>query len=101
MHAYYAELVDAYPIVSLEDPLDEADWAGFAAMTAAIGDKVQIVGDDIFVTNPSQLARGIAERHGQLAAGQAQPDRLAHRDPRRGRPGPPQRLHLHGQPPVR
>ena len=61
MHAYYADLVDSYPIVSLEDPLDEADWAGFAAMTAALGEKVQIVGDDIFVTNPTQLSRGIEE----------------------------------------
>jgi enolase len=59
---YYADLVGAYPIVSLEDPLDEADWAGFAALTAALGDGVQVVGDDIFVTNPVQLARGITEK---------------------------------------
>ncbi len=59
--AYYAELVSAYPLVSIEDPLAEDDWAGWAALTAAIGDRVQIVGDDLFVTNPERLERGIAE----------------------------------------
>ncbi|MGO1165936.1 MAG: phosphopyruvate hydratase [Janibacter sp.] len=61
MVAYYAELVDAYPIVSLEDPLDEADWAGWQEMTAQLGDRVQLVGDDLFVTNPERLQRGITE----------------------------------------
>ena len=55
----WAGLVGNYPIVSLEDPMDEEDWDGFAALTAHIGDKVQIVGDDLFVTNPVRLARGI------------------------------------------
>lgn len=59
---YYAELVDAYPLVSIEDPLNEDDWAGWAAMTDRLGEKVQLVGDDLFVTNPERLARGIAER---------------------------------------
>jgi enolase len=59
--AYYAELVSAYPLVSIEDPLAEDDWAGWAALTADIGDRVQIVGDDLFVTNPERLERGIAE----------------------------------------
>ena len=59
--AYYAELLAAYPIVSIEDPLSEDDWDGWIAMTAAVGDRVQIVGDDLFVTNPERLARGIAE----------------------------------------
>jgi enolase len=59
--AYYAELVSAYPLVSIEDPLAEDDWAGWAALTASIGQRVQIVGDDLFVTNPDRLARGIAE----------------------------------------
>jgi len=58
----YAEWLDAYPIVSLEDPLAEDDWAGWQALTAALGDKVQVVGDDLFVTNPERLRRGIAER---------------------------------------
>jgi len=60
MTAYYADLVAAYPLVSIEDPLDEDDWEGWATMTAELGDKVQIVGDDLFVTNPERLARGIA-----------------------------------------
>jgi enolase len=62
MIAYYAKLAAEYPIVSIEDPLDEEDWAGWGALTAQIGDKVQIVGDDLFVTNPQRLARGIAEK---------------------------------------
>ncbi len=60
MIAYYADLVSAYPLVSIEDPLDEEDWAGWTSMTASLGSKVQIVGDDLFVTNPERLARGIA-----------------------------------------
>jgi enolase len=59
--AYYTGLVDAYPIVSIEDPLAEEDWAGYTAMTASLGSRIQIVGDDLFVTNPARIARGIAE----------------------------------------
>ena len=62
MTSLYAEWLGAYPIVSLEDPLAEEDWAGWTALTAELGDRVQIVGDDIFVTNPDRLRRGIAER---------------------------------------
>jgi enolase len=62
MIAYYSGLVDAYPIVSIEDPLAEEDWAGWKAMTAALGERIQIVGDDLFVTNPERIARGIAEK---------------------------------------
>ena len=62
MIAYYAGLVDAYPIVSIEDPLAEEDWAGWVAMTSALGERIQIVGDDLFVTNPERIARGIAEK---------------------------------------
>ncbi|MGN6245816.1 MAG: phosphopyruvate hydratase [Motilibacteraceae bacterium] len=58
---YYAGLVDAYPLVSIEDPLSEEDWSGWKAMTDALGSRVQIVGDDLFVTNPERLGRGIAE----------------------------------------
>ncbi|MCW2499179.1 MAG: enolase [Frankiales bacterium] len=61
MAAYYADLVASYPIVSIEDPLDESDWDGWAALTAQLGDKVQLVGDDLFVTNPTRLAEGIAK----------------------------------------
>ena len=61
MLAYYSDLVASYPIVSIEDPMNEEDWEGWAAMTAALGDKVQIVGDDLFVTNVERLGRGITE----------------------------------------
>jgi enolase len=56
---YYAELVAAYPLVSIEDPLNEDDWDGWKALTDRLGDAVQIVGDDLFVTNPERLQRGI------------------------------------------
>ena len=56
---YYSELVQSYPLVSIEDPLDEDDWAGWAKLTANLGEKIQIVGDDLFVTNPERLQRGI------------------------------------------
>jgi enolase 1/2/3 len=61
MIAFYQGLVENYPMVSIEDPLSEEDWAGWKAMTVALGNKVQIVGDDLFVTNPIRLGRGIAE----------------------------------------
>lgn len=59
---YYAQLVDSYPIVSIEDPLDEEDWDGWIAITEKLGDRVQIVGDDLFVTNVARLSRGIETR---------------------------------------
>jgi len=59
LSAYYAELLAAYPLVTIEDPLAEDDWEGWAQLTAEIGSKVQIVGDDLFVTNPKRLADGI------------------------------------------
>jgi enolase len=62
--AYYGELVDAYPLVSIEDPLEEEDWDGYVHLTAEIGHKVQIVGDDLFVTNPERLAKGLALKAG-------------------------------------
>ena len=58
----YAQWVRDYPLVSFEDPLAEEDWAGWTAFTAAVGDKVQIVGDDLFVTNPERIRRGIKEQ---------------------------------------
>ncbi|MEP9381715.1 phosphopyruvate hydratase [Nocardioides cheoyonin] len=60
MTAYYEELVSAYPIVSIEDPLDEEDWDGWKTVTDQLGGKIQIVGDDLFVTNVERLSRGIA-----------------------------------------
>jgi enolase 1/2/3 len=61
MIAYYAKLAESYPIVSIEDPLAEDDWAGWSSITAQLGGKLQIVGDDLFVTNPQRITRGIAE----------------------------------------
>jgi enolase len=62
MAAYYRELVDAYPLVSIEDPLAEDDWEGWVALTNQIGERVQLVGDDLFVTNPERIEEGIARR---------------------------------------
>ncbi|MEA4929931.1 MAG: phosphopyruvate hydratase [Candidatus Limiplasma sp.] len=62
--AYWKDLVDKYPIVSIEDALDEEDWEGWKKLTAALGDKVQLVGDDLFVTNTKRLERGIREGSG-------------------------------------
>ena len=62
MIALYQKWIDAFPIVSIEDGLDENDWAGFARQTAAQGGRIQIVGDDIFVTNPEFIARGVKEK---------------------------------------
>ncbi|GAA2961440.1 phosphopyruvate hydratase [Glutamicibacter sp. BW77] len=59
MSDYYAQLVADFPLVSIEDPLDENDWEGWKTLTENIGDKVQLVGDDLFVTNPVRLAQGI------------------------------------------
>ncbi len=62
MTAYYHKLLDDYPIVSIEDPLAEDDWSGWSRLTASVGERIQIVGDDLFVTNPQRIARGIAEK---------------------------------------
>jgi enolase len=64
MIAYYAELLAAYPLVSIEDPLAEDDWAGWTKITSELGSKVQLVGDDLYVTNPERLQRGIDEAAG-------------------------------------
>jgi enolase 1/2/3 len=62
MAAVYQNWLASYPLVSVEDPLAEEDWAGWQSFTATVGDQVQVVGDDIFVTNPERIARGIAEK---------------------------------------
>jgi enolase len=62
MITYYSDLVSNYPLVSIEDPLDEDDWSGWAKLTAELGEKIQIVGDDLFVTNPERLAKGIKSK---------------------------------------
>lgn len=64
MIAYWQDMVKQYPILSIEDALDEDDWSGFKSMTASMGDQLQIVGDDLYVTNPKRLARGIEEAAG-------------------------------------
>ncbi|MFC7403110.1 phosphopyruvate hydratase [Citricoccus sp. GCM10030269] len=64
MIAYYEELAAHYPLVSIEDPLDENDWAGWQQLTSSLGATVQLVGDDLFVTNPERLQRGIDEKSG-------------------------------------
>ena len=61
---YWADIAQKYPVLSLEDPLDEDDWDGFTNLTDRLGDAVQIVGDDLYVTNPERLARGITDRAG-------------------------------------
>ena len=62
MITYYSDLVSNYPLVSIEDPLDEDDWSGWAKLTTELGEKIQIVGDDLFVTNPERLAKGIESK---------------------------------------
>ncbi len=64
MSAYYAELAASYPLISIEDPLAEDDWEGWAQLTTDLGTKLQLVGDDLFVTNPKRLADGIAKHTG-------------------------------------
>ncbi|RCW39976.1 enolase [Halopolyspora algeriensis] len=64
MVGYYTELLDSYPLVSLEDPLSENDWDGWVRMTSELGERVQLVGDDLFVTNPDRLEEGINRRAG-------------------------------------
>ena len=62
MIGYFEGLLGSFPLISIEDPLDQEDWAGWSAMTARLGDAVQLVGDDLFVTNPARIERGIAQR---------------------------------------
>ena len=89
------------PVVSIEDPLAEEDWPGWRELTATVGDQVQVVGDDLFVTNSGAASPRHRRALGELAAGQAEPDRHGHRDPGRGEPGAPGRVQLRDQPPLR
>ena len=93
MADYWADLAARYPILSIEDGMDEEDWDGWKALTDRIGDKVQLVGDDLFVTNVKRLQRGIDSGTANSILDQGQPDRHADRDPGRDRPGPLRRLH--------
>ena len=74
---YWADKVDRYPIVSIEDGMDEEDWEGWRPLTERIGDRCQLVGDDLFVTNPERLRRGIEAGVGELDPRQGEPDRDA------------------------
>merc|ERR1712157_274110 len=62
MNKFYANLVDKYPLESVEDSHDEDDWAGFAALNKELGDKIQLVGDDLLVTNPTRIKKAIDEK---------------------------------------
>jgi enolase len=80
MVEFWSELCAKYPIISIEDGLDENDWDGWKKLTDKLGAKVQLVGDDLFVTNTEYLGRGIREGHRQLHPREGEPDRHAHRD---------------------
>ena len=85
--------LDRYPIWSIEDGLGENDWDGWEKLTARLGQRIQLVGDDIFVTNPSIIREGISRKAANSVAHQAQPDRHGQRDPRGHRLVPVRRLH--------
>ena len=85
--------LDRYPIVSIEDGMAEDDWDGWRALTDAAGNRVQLVGDDLFVTNTERLEMGIDARRGELGAHQGEPDRHVDRDARHGRAGDAVELH--------
>ena len=88
----WADLADRFPIVSIEDGLAENDWATWQTLTDRLGGRIQLVGDDLFVTNVDFLRRGIEEKVAQRDPRQGQPDRLAHRDARHDRARAAQRL---------
>ena len=100
MIEYYKGLVADFPIVSIEDPLGEDEWADWTAITAELGAKVQIVGDDHYVTNTTPDQPGHRGEDRQRPAGQGQPDRLADRDGRGCRGRPPRRLQDDDEPPL-
>ena len=93
MTAFWESWVRQYPIVSLEDGLAEDDWDGWKHLTRELGKQIQLVGDDLFVTNTARLQRGIARKRRQFDSDQAESDRHGHRDHRGHRDGAPRRLH--------
>jgi hypothetical protein len=97
---YLAGLADKFPILSIEDGMSEDDFEGWKLLTDKLGKKVQLVGDDLFVTNPKRLQTGPRQGPGQLDPDQGQPDRHAVGNHRRRRSGPPQRLHQRHEPPL-
>ena len=98
---YLAELCAKWPIVSIEDGCAEDDWDGWKLLTEKLGGKVQLVGDDLFVTNPERLRQGIEQGVGQRHPGEGQPDRHADRDAGGGRDRAPRRLQGGDEPPLR
>ncbi len=99
--AFYKDLLENYPIMSIEDGLDENDWEGWGKMFEELGNRVQIVGDDLLVTNPEKLRRAIAEGLRQQHPDQAEPDRQPERDPRDHRDRQAGPLHQRDQSPER
>ncbi len=101
MVAFWKSWVDQYPIVSIEDGLAQDDWQSWELMVKELGDRIQIVGDDLLVTNPERVRRAIKEKAANALAGQAEPDRFADRDHRSGRDLPARRLACGHLPPLR
>ena len=93
MAAYWEDACSRYPIVSIEDGMDEEDWDGWKLLTERLGDRVQLVGDDLFVTNPERAAARHRAGGRQLDPGQGQPDRHPDRDPGGDPHRPRGRLH--------
>ena len=98
---YLTRWVRKYPVLSIEDGMAEQDWSGWKLLTRSTGDTVQLVGDDIFVTNPEILKRGIERGHRQLDSHQGQPDRHADRNAGRHRHGPQRWLYHRDFAPLR
>ncbi len=80
MAEYWVDICNRYPVLSIEDGMAEEDWDGWAALTSLLGGRVQLVGDDLFVTSAERVERGVAARRRQRRADQGQPDRDGHRD---------------------
>ena len=89
---YWVDIAARYPLISLEDGMAEDDWDGWKLLRQRLGDRVQLVGDDLLVTNVKRLERGDQRARLQLDSGQAEPDRLADRDAQRHSDGPARRL---------
>ena len=102
MVEFWSNWVRQYPaILSIEDGMSEDDWAGWKMLTDTVGDKVQLVGDDLFVTNTERLQARHRGRHRQFHPGQGQPDRDADRDTRSDADGGRRRIYLGGLAPLR
>ena len=90
---HWAKLCEKYPIISIEDGLDEEDWEGWKKLTDRLGDKVQLVGDDLFVTNTERLAKGIEMGAGNAILIKLKPDWFCFRNIRSNKDGSQGRLH--------